>query len=418
MAARRNRRAGVEDLWTKDERQPDGTVRRVPSKLYGKGKRWRARYVDDDGHEHSMRFARKTDAQTWLDGQVSTIVQGSHVAPSSGREVIAEAGKRWLDVQAHLKETTSSTRDYTWQAHVLPRWGTKSLKDIRKTHVQAWIAEMVAAGVGVPTIENAVGMLRMILESAVDDRQLPSNPCAGVKLPRRQHRPHGYLTHDQVEQLAREVAEQGTVIRFLAYTGLRWGEMAALKVSNFDMLRRRVNVLEAVAEVRGRLVWSTAKNHERRSVPFPEFLAVDLAALMVGQSRDSLVFRSVKGKTLRVSTYRPRVFDKAVERLQVAAREARAEELKSGQGLRTPEYPSLTPHDLRHTAASLAISAGANVKAIQTMLGHKSAALTLDTYADLFPDDLTAVAEALDLAARTARAGTAYPLRTVPGAGE
>ena len=52
----------------------------------------------------------------------------------------------------------------------------------------------------------------------------------------------------------------------------------------------------------------------------------------------------------------------------------------------------LTPHDLRHTAASLAISSGANVKAVQRMLGHKSAAMTLDTYADLFEDDLADVA--------------------------
>ncbi|MFC8385831.1 site-specific integrase [Nocardia sp. NPDC057272] len=198
------------------------------------------------------------------------------------------------------------------------------------------------------------------------------------------------------------------MIRFLAYTGLRWGEMAALRVSNFDMLRRRVNVLEAVAEVRGKLVWSTAKNHERRTVPFPEFLAADLAALMVGQSRDSLVFRSPKDKALRVSTYRPRVFNKAVERLQSSALEARAEELKTGQGLRTPEFPRVTPHDLRHTAVSLAISAGANVKAVQTMVGHKSAALTLDTYADLFPDDLEAVAEALNVAALAARKRAAY----------
>ena len=54
------------------------------------------------------------------------------------------------------------------------------------------------------------------------------------------------------------------------------------------------------------------------------------------------------------------------------------------------------PHELRHTAASLAVSAGANVKAVQTMLGHASAAMTLDTYADLFDDDLDAVADRLD----------------------
>lgn len=78
----------------------------------------------------------------------------------------------------------------------------------------------------------------------------------------------------------------------------------------------------------------------------------------------------------------------------------------------TPEFPTVTPHDLRHTAASLAISAGANVKAVQTMLGHKSAAMTLDQYADLFPDDLEAVANALDVAAMAARESTADSLRT------
>lgn len=64
------------------------------------------------------------------------------------------------------------------------------------------------------------------------------------------------------------------------------------------------------------------------------------------------------------------------------------------------EFPRVTPHDLRHTAASLAISAGANVKAVQRMLGHASASMTLDTYADLLDDDLDGVADALDHARR------------------
>jgi hypothetical protein len=63
-----------------------------------------------------------------------------------------------------------------------------------------------------------------------------------------------------------------------------------------------------------------------------------------------------------------------------------------------PDLVPLVPHDLRHTAASLAISAGANVKAVQKMLGHASAAMTLDVYADLFDDDLDAVGEALSAA--------------------
>ena len=72
--------------------------------------------------------------------------------------------------------------------------------------------------------------------------------------------------------------------------------------------------------------------------------------------------------------------------------------------------PGLTPHDLRHTAASQAVQAGANVTAVQRMLGHASAAMTLDVYAGLFNDDLDAVADRLDAAAAAARADT---LRTV-----
>ncbi len=194
----------------------------------------------------------------------------------------------------------------------------------------------------------------------------------------------------------------------MAYTGLRWGEMAALRVSSFDMLRRRVNVLEAVAEVKGKAVWSTTKNHERRSVPFPKFLTDELSRSMKGKDRDALVFTSPQGALLRVSTYRKRVFTPAVKRLRDPKRSAGA----AVGGREIQQFPYITPHDLRHTAASLAISAGANPKAVQTMLGHKSAAMTLDTYADLFPDDLEVVADRLDEAARAALEAAADILRT------
>jgi integrase len=65
-------------------------------------------------------------------------------------------------------------------------------------------------------------------------------------------------------------------------------------------------------------------------------------------------------------------------------------------------FPSITPHDLRHSAASLAVSSGANVKADQQMLGHAKASMTLDVYADLFEDDLDGVAVRLDAAIKSA----------------
>lgn len=172
----------------------------------------------------------------------------------------------------------------------------------------------------------------------------------------------------------------------LAYCGLRWSELAALKVICVDLLRRRLHIAEAVTEVNGgRVAWGTPKSHERRSVPLPRFLAEHLAEHLAGKAPDDLVFTAPGGGVLRNRNARRGWFDPAAEAI--------------GE-------PGLRPHELRHTAASLAVSAGANVKAVQRMLGHASAAMTLDVYSDLFDDDLDAVAERLD---EVARAAAMYP---------
>ena len=211
--------------------------------------------------------------------------------------------------------------------------------------------------------------------AALEDNRIARNPCDGVKLPKRKHADRGYLSQPQVAALADAVERNGTVVKFLAYTGLRWGEMAALRVQDFDMLRRRVNVSRSVTESGG-LVWSTPKTHERRSVPFPAALADELSTLMLDKGRDGLVFTDLRGGVLRNSNWRSRVFEPAVQACQAADK----------------SFPVITPHDLRHTAASLAIHAGAHPKVVQRMLGHASAAMTLDVYADLFDSDLDAVA--------------------------
>ncbi|UFS61234.1 tyrosine-type recombinase/integrase [Subtercola endophyticus] len=146
------------------------------------------------------------------------------------------------------------------------------------------------------------------------------------------------------------------------------------------MSRRRVEVSEAVSEPRGVITWGTPKNHECRSVPFPEFLVPHLEKRCSGKPREAIVFAGADGGVLRSSNFCGRVYDGAVKRAMTA----------------DPTFPRVTVHDLRHTAASLAVSAGANVKAVQRMLGHASAAMTLDVYADLFDDDLDAVATALN----------------------
>lgn len=110
-------------------------------------------------------------------------------------------------------------------------------------------------------------------------------------------------------------------------------------------------------------------------------LTAELAPHLANRSAEDLVFTSANGGVLRNRNARRDWFNAAATAI--------------GE-------PGLTPHELRHTAASLAVSAGANVKAVQRMLGHASAAMTLDRYADLFDDDLDAVADRLDAVYRRA----------------
>jgi integrase len=123
---------------------------------------------------------------------------------------------------------------------------------------------------------------------------------------------------------------------------------------------------------------------------------------MVGCGRDDLVFTDLRGGVLRNSNWRARVFDKAVLAVQTAVIAQRAKELTATGAATTPEFPTITPHDLRHTAASLAVSSGANVTAVQRMLGHAKASMTLNVYADLFDEDLDGVADRLDVAIKSA----------------
>lgn len=183
------------------------------------------------------------------------------------------------------------------------------------------------------------------------------------------------MTPPELSRLVAAGGDHGLELLVLGLTGLRFGEFAALKVRRVDAVRNRVLVAESVSVVSSKLVWSTPKTHQTRSVPVPPALMGHIAEVCRGRGGDDLVFSAPQGGPLRLNNWRRRVFEPAC----VAA-----------------GIEDFRVHDLRHTAASLAIASGANVKAVQRMLGHASAAMTLDVYAGLFPDDLDAVGAALE----------------------
>lgn len=356
----------------------------IDSYMTNEGKRWRVRYRTPDKKQSMKRgFKTKRDADRWLHALENAKSTGGYLDPMAGKiafEVIAE---RWFESKWDRKATTRSNYRQALDKYVLPRWGAREIRGIHHDEVQAWIA-VLSRDLSVASLRPPLGVLSSVCGYAVRTKRIGENPCNGVTLREKSQRKRPYLTHEQVGALAEQCGDYGDVVLFLSYTGLRFGEMAALKIQSLNMLKRRVEVDEAVSDVRGNLVWDTPKTHERRSVPFPAFLSEVLAIRCENKGRDDVVFAGADGGVLRNNNFRARTFNRAVQRCMEA----------------DSEFPKVTPHDLRHTAASLAISAGANVKAVQRMLGHKDATMTLNTYADLFEDDLDSVANALDEAHR------------------
>ena len=263
---------------------------------------------------------------------------------------------------------------------VAPRWGPIPVAQIRYSDVSTWVGEL-SADLSPSRTRHAYRILRVLLDDAVKDRRIPSNPASGVTLPSLpKRREHPYLTHGQVTALADSAPTPGdrALILVLAYCGLRWGEAVALRWEDVDEIRRRLVIRRSLGDVGGRLIETTPKSHAARTIPVPDPAWNALASLSHGDGR---IFSTPSGSPLRASSWRRRALDPALE--------------VSG-------LPRLSPHALRHTAASLAVSSGANVKAVQRMLGHASAAMTLDVYADLFLDDLDDVARRLSADAQNA----------------
>ena len=322
--------------------------------------RWRARYRDAAGREHSRDFTRKVDAQNWLDSVTTAVTTGTYVDPRLSKITVDTWAPRWLATKVNLKPTTRVTYEILLHKHVLPAWRDTSLSGVTHEGVASWVAGLEASGLSASSIRQTHRVFALLLGLAVRDGRLARNPAAGVPLPRTRRAEQTHLTHAEVDALASAAGEYRLAVLFLAYTGVRFGEMAALRVRHLDLMRRRTVITESVTEVRGRAVFSTPKTHQSRSVPTPRFVVDDLAAHVAGRASDEFVFSASRGGVLRARNFRRAGFEPAVAAAGLAP---------------------LTPHALRHTAASLAIAAGANVKVVQTMLGHKSATMTLDLYA-------------------------------------
>jgi integrase len=337
-------------------------------------KPWLARYKGPDGRHHSKSFRRKVDAEKWLTLEEGKTIKGEWVDPEAGTISYGEWAESWLEGLHHIGPKTRAGYEGLLRSRINPTFGNAELRRISTASIRSWVAEMTDEGLSSARIHQALRVVKQSLNVAVDDGLIARNPAAKVKLPRVEKRRQRFLTAFELSRLADECGDYRPFVWFLGWSGLRLGEAVALRAGKVD--GRRVRVEESATEIDGRgLTFGPTKTHETRIVILPKIVSQELDGVLEDKANDELIFTAPRGGPLRAGNFRKRVFNPAAERIGI---------------------PDLLIHDLRDTAASLAISTGASIKAVQRMLGHASAAMTLDTYGSLFEEDLEALADRID----------------------
>lgn len=384
-----------------------GAVRQLPSGRY------QAKYRDDAGRWTTApnTFEAKADAQVWLAAKRTDLRRGLDIDDRAARQPLSH----WwplvaADAQRRLKPSTIKYYGEVWDDHVEPRFGATAVGRIRPGHVDAWIGDLIDAGISASRIKGAVGVLSRTLDRAVRDRAIPANPASSrdVRIPSAPQIERPVLTPAEIVALhdaayvpataddpAKGSPALAVMVSVLAWGGLRIGELLAMQRQDVDLTAGTVTVQRSLSEIEGVIHVTATKTGKDRVVTLPAGVVTELRQHLKGVAihKQAWLFPSANGKPQRYTNFRLRQWLPMVTRMNTARTKAKQPPL------------DVMPHDLRATCASLLIDAGASPKDVQHHLGHADITTTLNLYARVRPgraDDLASRMDAMLAEAATA----------------
>lgn len=333
--------------------------------------RWAARTLDNNGRHLQRTFRTRREAETWETQTRTDILNNDHIDPRHGATTLDTYLAEWIDSHQGTVAPSTLTRYQQTRTRFADTLGHVRLRDLTTTKIQKAVGQLDLAA---STITTDLSILSSALTTAIADSLIRRNPCEKVKRPKQTKRPPAALTPDEVAAVLDQpmTDRDRALVATMAFAGLRVGETLGLRVADVDLLHGRINV-QVQRDLQN--VERPTKSYAVREVPIILPLRKLLTTHLEGHDGvSSLLFYS----SLHNPVSRPqvkRVLDRSLDRAGVGR---------------------VRRHDLRHSAASWLLSAGASVVSVSKWLGHSSVKVTLDTYAHVMPDDLGRAGEALE----------------------
>jgi integrase len=323
-------------------------------------------------------YATKREAQSKLAELKTKLDKGTYTAPS--KIMLSEYADQWLKRRQTtgrgLRATTLAPYERYVRDIAASKLGEMKLTDIKRIHINQFAADLTEAGRGAVTVRRILARLTTILNSAVKDELISSNPALGADKPVLGDGPVKVWEPEHVREFLQRSARHrlGPLFEIAVMTGLRRGEVTGLRWADVDLEARKIVVRHNRVTVDGKVSEQTTKTRAGlRQVPLSDVAVASLLAWQLRQGQeaeqageawqgDGHVFTNELGHPLDPA-YVTRLFRKLC--------------------LKGEPLPPLSFHGLRHCAASLMLASGADIAVVSKLLGHASIAVTADVYGHL-----------------------------------
>ena len=318
-------------------------IRRLKSGL------WQATVRHPSGERFSKSDPLKKVMQTWAADQEAKIRRGEWVNPHAGKMTLAAWRDKWLETR-RVELVTKQRTDGWWRNHIEPKFGKWPIASIQSWDVEAWVVDLEARGVGLPTVNGALRLLGQILRAAVKHKLLEADPTSDVSATPPPAHIDRILTRDEAATLLEQFSDKDRLfVKMLLYCGLRWQEAAGLRRFRVDLLRKRIQIAKVLPRKGEEKKPKTAAGV--RQVLLTDELVLELSQAIPAPD-DGLVFTN-SGRRLRYEHWHTGIWSPALRRAKL------------------PD-PQPTPHDLRHTFGSWLAEAGVPASQIAALMGHKT----------------------------------------------